>query len=476
MYGAIPSQARPGKKGRSMATVALAGLAAVAFIGAIASQKYSHASSPVALASPGWFSAIEDQFSDDSTSAKDKAIRMQLAAGEAVVKPVLPKGSITTAGYTDGLTGTRLDKLTAAGDRYVQDKKPQASLLARHGVEMDHWPWEDKKGSITQLAKQDSLVGDLMGAFADSPHKNPLLTKSQLQALEAKQAKEVSHRASVSSRRGIPQKHIEHLALEKSAMRRSAMLAKVQTARHTDRGKMAKSDVRAVLPRKKSPLLQLEGEEGDAPWGVDVPWNGHNDRCTDTNCNALGKRGDGAPGVHVYGWPWNEDTTQSMKQKQLALELQSDATQLLSLTSASTGDADAEEKMAQALEAHSFDLVKLASLQKLDEDDVSNQTKTRWPMFAKWYWTPDSTEYLEKEHGLPVDQWPWEDCHGVDCKHAVAERQWERNIGQKLHQDANDMSQLADSDAEIGLFPKRQALEEEDAVATTFPFFFPRCL
>ena len=136
-YGAIPQKGRPGKKGRGMAIVALAGLAAVACIGAIASQKYIHASSPVALAAPGWFSAIEDQFSDDSTSTKDKAIRMQLAAGEAVVKPVLPKGSITTAGYTDGLTGTRLDKLTAAGDRYVQDKKPQASLLARHGVEME---------------------------------------------------------------------------------------------------------------------------------------------------------------------------------------------------------------------------------------------------------------------------------------------------------------------------------------------------
>jgi len=108
-------------------------------------------------------------------------------------------------------------------------------------------------------------------------------------------------------------------------------------------------------------------------------------------------------------------------------------------------------------------MFKLASFQKLEEDDVSNATKTRWPMFNKWYWTPDSTEYLEKEQGIPVDQWPWEDCHGVDCKHAVDERRWERAVGQKLHQDAADMSELANADAQMGMFPKLQALEEEDA-------------
>lgn len=199
--------------------------------------------------------------------------------------------------------------------------------------------------------------------------------------------------------------------------------------------------------------------------GCRVPWSGHNDRCSETtpNCNALGKRGDGQPGVHVYGWPWDEDTTQAMKQKQLAMELQGDATQLLRLTASRSGNADAEEKAAQALQARSFDMFKLASFQKLEEDDVSNATKVRVEMFPKWYWTQDSTEYLENEHGIPVDQWPWEDCHGVDCKHAVDERRWERAVGQKLHQDASDMSELADADAQMGLFPKLQALEEEDA-------------
>ena len=38
-------------------------------------------------------------------------------------------------------------------------------------------------------------------------------------------------------------------------------------------------------------------------------------------------------------------------------------------------------------------------------------------------------------------------------------------MGQKLHQDASDMSELADADAQMGLFPKLQALEEEDAVS-----------
>jgi hypothetical protein len=51
---------------------------------------------------------------------------------------------------------------------------------------------------------------------------------------------------------------------------------------------------------------------------------------------------------------------------------------------------------------------------------------------------------------MPIDQWPWEDCHGVDCKHAVDERRWERTMGQKLKQDAADMSDLAYADAQMG--------------------------
>lgn len=332
---------------------------------------------------------------------------------------------------------------------------------------------------------------DLMGAFADAPHTNPLLSKTQLKALESKQVK-----AKASSRRGIPQKHLERLAFsqrhrqEKSAMRKSKMLAKAAEAKaarggHSQRRQRARplvhvKKVKHNVLARKSPLLQLDGEEkgdaaegDDAEWGVDTPWNGHNDRCSETtpNCNHLGQRGDGMPGVHVYGWPWNHDTTEAMKQKELATELQGDATQLLRLTSSRSGDADKEEKIAQALQARSFNMLKLASFQKLEEDDVSNATKVRWPAFNKWYWTPDSTQYVESQ-GVPVDQWPWEDCHGVDCKHAVDERRWERAVGQKLHQDASDMSELANADAQMGLFPKLQVLEEEDAVTCISFLFF----
>ena len=514
---------------------ALAGLAAVAVVSTTVVWR-SLGPAPVALAGGGWVAAIEDQFADTPTSARDKAVRMQLAAGKpATGAPAwqnLAKGSITSAGYNDGLTGARLDKLTPAGvfdpNNVPDDEKQQmVTNLTRSGVEVDHWPWDspfddadepiqhhmyqkkrcqwkagfyscwEDKGTTTQLrAKQDSIMHELMGAFADKPHANPMLSKSQLEALKAKNAKQqLLHTATASARKGIPQNELERLAMsqrkrampqqmsrqkwdEKMAMRKSKMLARAAEAAHrapVARKRVAKPYLRVrseETRKRKSPLQALEGEEGEedeaaeGEWGVDVPWNGHNDRCSETtpNCNALGKRGDGQPGVHVYGWPWDHDATESMKQRDLAMQLQGEATQLLRLSSSRSSDADAEERAAQALQARSFDMFKLASFQKLEEDDVSNATKMRWPMFPKWYWTPeDSTEHLEKS-GMPIDQWPWEDCHGVDCKHAVEERRWERTVGQKLKQDAADMSDLAYADAQMGMFPKLQALEEEDAV------------
>jgi len=535
-YGAISrhQHARPELNGRRI-HVALIGLSAVAVLATVATFRSPalHGGAPVALASKGdWLSSIDSQFSDNPTSMQEKSVRQQILAGKpatgAATWQHLTAGASNAAGYTDGLTGARLDQLTPVGvvdpNNVPDDEKQQmVSNLTRSGVELDHWPWdspfddadeplqhhiyqkkrcqwkagfyscwEDKlpfvaKGNVTQLraAKSESVMGDLMGAFADAPHRNPMLSQSQLQALEATDAKNAARHVRASSRRGMQQRTMESLAMtqhkntEKMAMRKSAMLAKTAEAQASrkqriQRRQMAKPQVRAAL-KHQSPLFQLKGEEGggnstgnstgdSTEWGVDVAWDGHNDRCSETtpNCNALGKRGDGAPGVHVYGWPWNHDTTESMKQKNLAVEMQGDATQLLHLTASHTGNADAEEAAAQALQQRSFDMLKLASFQKLEEDDVSNATKTRWPMFAKWYWTPDSTEYVERQ-GIPVDQWPWEDCTGIDCKHAVDERRWERAVGQKLHQDATDMSELADADAQMGLFPKLQALEEEEA-------------
>ncbi|MGB1599426.1 MAG: hypothetical protein ACPIOQ_42155, partial [Promethearchaeia archaeon] len=150
------------------------------------------------------------------------------------------------------------------------------------------------------------------------------------------------------------------------------------------------------------------------------------------------------------------------------MALQGDAAQLLHLTSAHQVNADVEERLAQALEGQSFDMLKLAELQQLDADDVSNgtQVKPRWGMFPKWYWTPeDSTEHLEKS-GMPIDQWPWEDCHGIDCKHAARARRWglaEVEEGEKLQEDGADMAQLAAYDAQRGLFPTLEALAGDEA-------------
>ena len=101
----------------------------------------------------------------------------------------------------------------------------------------------------------------------------------------------------------------------------------------------------------KSPLQTLKGDEGEeGEWGVDVAWNGHNDRCSETtpNCNSLGTRGDGKPGVHVYGWPWDHDATESMKQRDLAMQLQGEATQLLRLSASRTSDARLRRRLLAA--------------------------------------------------------------------------------------------------------------------------------
>ena len=67
---------------------------------------------------------------------------------------------------------------------------------------------------------------------------------------------------------------------------------------------------------------------------------------------------------------------------------------------------------------------------------------------------------------MPVDQWPWEDCHGIDCKHAARARRWglaEVEEGEKLQEDGADMAQLAAADAQRGLFPTLEALAGDEA-------------
>ena len=58
-------------------------------------------------------------------------------------------------------------------------------------------------------------------------------------------------------------------------------------------------------------------------------------------------------------------------------------------------------------------LFKVFPGQQLEEDDVSAAAKTRWPVFARWQWTPDKTAKLES-NDIKVDRWPWEDAPGVD--------------------------------------------------------------
>ena len=120
-------------------------------------------------------------------------------------------------------------------------------------------------------------------------------------------------------------------------------------------------------------------------------------------------------------------------------------------------------------QAGSFDLEKLATLQRLaDAGNSTNSTESqpRLSIFNKWYWTPDNTEYLEKQHGvrfllsrrccirclpdeigIAVDQWPWEACKGIDCKpgaiFAKGTREWERGVAQKLRVFAMTLSGTA---------------------------------
>jgi len=58
-------------------------------------------------------------------------------------------------------------------------------------------------------------------------------------------------------------------------------------------------------------------------------------------------------------------------------------------------------------------LLRFVPGQQLEEDDVSAATKTRWPIFPKWGWTPDTTSKLEAQD-IKIDRWPWEDTVGVD--------------------------------------------------------------
>jgi hypothetical protein len=536
-YGTVgaPPASRKAARHGVLLRGAVAGLATVAVLAAARNFSYLHAAKqPVALASSDWLSEITNQFADTPTDVTGKKVlQTQLEEAKTQRKKHHDKVSMIGKGYDDGLTGIRLDQLTSNDDAPDEEKVQQVTNLTRSGVEIDHWPWEsssaplqhhvykkgkcktvngfyscwEAKSSTTQLS---SLVDDMMGAFADSPHNNPLLSKLQLQTLKAKKAAQKAKTAKgpvarASAHKGMPQSALEHLALqerrEKMAMRKSARLSAEHVLRdaYGDRAKkpvLSKLQSKALESKQQAekaivatpPLQVLDGDEEAAEdeaapaaeeanatstWGVDVPWDGHNDRCSEStpNCNHLGQRGDGKPGVHVYGWPWDEKATASMRQKQEALELQGDATQLLYLSSSSSSNADAEEHAAEALQEQSFEMMKLAALQSLEgeeegegeeeeaqgkeeeTDDVSGAEKMRWKM-PEWYWTPDSTEYLEKEHHIPVDQWPWEDCNGVDCKHAMRERIWETAEGQKLHQDAVDMGQLADADAQMELFPK----------------------
>ena len=508
-YGAVPRRPGGSRGNGHRLLVGVVGLGVVAVLaGTVSLRALSRA--PVELAQEGGLmQEIASEFSDTAQRAPS-------AVRPAARLPVMRNQATTMIGkgYDDGMTGARLDRvrLVPGQEKRVANKEKH---LRRSGVEVDHWPWDspadgsgeyprEAKSRTTRLRqKQDSIVKDLMSAFADSPHRNPMLSKAKLQKLRAKSesahakkragaekqaayARKAEERPQASARRGIPQMELERLARrqqqERLAMRESSMLA------HTPRFGGGQAGIRqsaaGARPHRQqlaSPLQQLDGEveassdeAGSAAnastWGVNVRWDGHNDRCSsDTpNCNTLGKRGAGGGGVHVYGWPWDEKAQAEMKQKQLAMALQGDAAQLLHLTSAHQVNADVEERLAQALEGQSFDMLKLAELQQLDADDVSNgtQVKPRWGMFPKWYWTHDSTEYLEKEHGVPVDQWPWEDCHGIDCKHAARARRWglaEVEEGEKLQEDGADMAQLAAADAQRGLFPTLEALAGDEA-------------
>ncbi|EKX41888.1 hypothetical protein GUITHDRAFT_164256 [Guillardia theta CCMP2712] len=290
---------------------------------------------------------------------------------------------------------------------------------------------EDSK----RFKDEESVVGDLMHAFQDVPHSNPLLNKQALAALEKSRADKIN-RQSMGRRN-----HVQQLEGQASA-----------------------------------------GQPAGA-WGLDTPWNGHNDKCSEDtpNCNKLASQSANSPGkgVNVYDWPWKQGV--GAKAKQAAVLLAQDASMLQQLSRSGVSGANIEEKLSQSLQAGSFDLEKLATLQRLaDAGNSTNSTESqpRLSIFNKWYWTPDNTEYLEKQHGIAVDQWPWEACKGIDCKpgaiFAKGTREWERGVAQKLRADSQDMSKLADADAQLGIF-HTQSLNQTESNPVTCASDVPGC-
>uniref|UniRef100_A0A7S0I0C3 Uncharacterized protein n=1 Tax=Hanusia phi TaxID=3032 RepID=A0A7S0I0C3_9CRYP len=308
------------------------------------------------------------------------------------------------------------------------------SKLGKAGIDVDHWPWQ-QAARTGERRDEDSVVGDLMHAFQDVPHSNPLLNKQALAALKKSHAEQM-HRHSI----GAKGNHVQQLQGEVSA--------------------------------------------GDsAAWGLHTPWNGHNDRCSEDtpNCNKLASQAASTPakGVNVYDWPWEKGV--GAKARKASFLLSQDASMLQQLSRSGVSGANVEEKLSQSLQAGSFELEKLATLQRLaDAGNSTNSTvsQPRLSVFNKWYWTPDKTEYLEKQHGIAVDQWPWEACKGIDCKpgaiFAKGTRAWERKVAQKLRADSQDMSKLANADAQLGLF-HTQSLNQTESNPVTCASDVPGC-
>eukprot|EP00960_Hanusia_phi_P071348 767530-Hanusia_phi.AAC.13 len=321
------------------------------------------------------------------------------------------------------------ENLTAANSRIcirsmIARRMPR-SKLGKAGIDVDHWPWQQAARTGERRVRpsrfrrplveilfqdEDSVVGDLMHAFQDVPHSNPLLNKQALAALKKSHAEQM-HRHSI----GAKGNHVQQLQGEVSA------------------GDSAGTHVvvRAIFLHDLPPKA----------WGLHTPWNGHNDRCSEDtpNCNKLASQAASTPakGVNVYDWPWEKGV--GAKARKASFLLSQDASMLQQLSRSGVSGANVEEKLSQSLQAGSFELEKLATLQRLaDAGNSTNSTvsQPRLSVFNKWYWTPDKTEYLEKQHGIAVDQWPWEACKGIDCKpgaiFAKGTRAWERKVAQKL--------------------------------------------
>jgi len=350
-------------------------------------------------------------------------------------------------------------------------KPPSPNKLGTLGVGIDVWPWEKPAPAEEQEAlaskPQDNLIRDIVDGFGDTRHRNPLLSKSQLKATEAKQA--------------------------------------ARTLRTSVLGDSDNTTAAAKQPDAKKPDAAAEPCDDGTP-----------------NCNKLQHE----RGINVNTLPWNwgktgkwdwagargrrpaQGTAQPARKasrsslataaagggmRRLGQRLRRDALRVEGLRAGEP--AAAEERLAQDLEtdaylmsramAHETRLVKQARhvqlAMGLDPTGVAchrglgtcgeaalnasaaagngtaggNETGPSAGFGlvpGSWPWLPGTAGQLEK-NGVNTDSWPFGAL-------AAAEK-WQRSASQELKADSGDMAWLANADAAAA----RASLKPRDRLA-----------